>query len=302
MIDFAVLSVMATLVLTVRLVRDLRPTAVAAGVERWSQRFGLTVTDDVRPFLLRRRRTTWLGYALGLWLGMEAGAVAQLLLSDQRWSLAGTLATQAGWWVAGGTGAVLGGCLGARVSPTTGPLVARARAVTISDYVDPVERALAPVAAVAALAGGLAPLAVGAAGGAAATAAAAGIGGVLVVGIAEAVARGTVRRSQRASSTHLLAWSDALRSETVRTALSAGALLAVATLVVSIPALLTASGSPGEPGAASLWALLGLVVVLAASGVRSMLTDPARHFLRRLWPATAAELTEHERPSMAAAR
>ncbi|RIX27945.1 hypothetical protein [Amnibacterium setariae] len=288
-------SVFAVLAAVLIALPALRPRKVEAAVGRWSQRFGLGITADVRPFLLRRRRATWIGYAAGVAVGIELSTLLRLVVPPAAPALLQGFVVQGGALLVGGLGLLAGGWLAASLTPPAGPRVARERAVAVADYVEPFERRLVPAAAVVATVSGLLPLLLGAPRERAATALAAGLSALLVAAVAEAVAVLVTTRPQRAGTAAQLAWADALRADVARTVLGAGALLAVGTIVVSAPVVIAAVDRRADESADQLLIAYGVLALLAVLSVRAMRQGSARYFLRRLWPATAAELARNER-------
>jgi hypothetical protein len=245
----------------------------------------------VLPVLIRQRRATAIGYALGSAIGAETTVLLQSaahLFSD---GTERTLGFQASWFVVGGMGALLGGAIGARSVRADGPRLARGRAVTIEDYVEPLERWIPWTAATVAAAVSLLPLLLGGP----RSALVPGIAAVATVLAASLAARWIIARPQRADSVITLAWDDALRAEAVRNLLGGAGVVALATLIFSLPTALARLGVAARTVDLQLWASMGFCIVLLVLAVASSRRRPARYFLRRLWPGTAAELAENER-------
>lgn len=105
-----------------------------------------------------------------------------------------------------------------------------------------------------------------------------------------------VSRPQRADSTVSLAWDDALRADSVRDLIGGAEVVVLITPVVSVPAALRSVGITARTTDLRLWTSMGVCTVLLVLAIRSMRQRPAGYFLRRLWPATAAQPAGHERP------
>ena len=285
-------SIEAGFLLVLLLIPAFRRKKLVRAAVRASERSGLALTPAMLPVLIRRRRATWIGYALGSAIGFEATVLLQAGTHLLRGGIGGSFGFQGSWFFVGGLGALLGGVLGARSVRLEGPRVARGRAVTVADYVEPAERSLPWFTAAIAMVASLVPVlhgsgAVGLAPGAAA---------VATVGVSALVARWIVSRPQRADSTVSLAWDDALRSGAVRNLFSGAVAIALVTLIVSVPTALTSFGLTARSTDLQLWASMGVCAVLLVLAILSERARPARYFLRRLWPGTAAQLAEHERP------
>lgn len=106
------------------------------------------------------------------------------------------------------------------------------------------------------------------------------------------VARRLLDRPQVATSTHELAWDDALRARTLRDLVGA-----VITLGVVMPVMLlsvvTEALPAGWPENRAIGVLMGLTAaILVGAGVMavvSLVLDPRRHVRSRLWPEAAPQ-------------
>ncbi len=176
-----------------------------------------------------------------------------------------------------------------------GPRIARATAPEHGDYVARHERWGAWVAAGAATLVAVGLAAVDAAGVldlgevplglAAATA----VLPWVAVGLDAAVARRLLDRPQVATSTHELAWDDALRARTLRDLV--GVVITVAVVMPVMLASVVAEGLPGGwPENPAVGVVMGLIAaILGAAGVMTVVSlalQPGRHVRTRLWPAS----------------
>lgn len=107
---------------------------------------------------------------------------------------------------------------------------------------------------------------------------------------AEWVSSALVSRPQPAVSEQLLRWDDALRAQTLRDLVSvplmAGGIVVVASLFAS-PDWPVFAGTIGQVvGSVATYATL--IALMVVAGV-SIAMEPARYYLKRLWPAQYAE-------------
>ncbi len=266
------------------------PAGRRSAAERYARAVDLdlgALRAVVEQRLARRERAGALGAAAGAWV--TVGLLATVALPSSWLAALAPIGFLAGAAVAYAAVAWRdsGGPL------RDGPRIARATAPGHDDYVPRHERWGAWVAAgvATALAVGLVVVdAVGALdlgrvplGLAAVTAALPWVLAALDV----AVARRLLDRPQVATSTHELAWDDALRARTLRDLVGV-----VITVAVVLPVMLlsvVADGLPGGwPDNPAVGVVMGLTAaILGAAGVMalvSLVLDPRRHVRSRLWP------------------
>ena len=188
--------------------------------------------------------------------------------------------------------------IGARSIRIPGRRIARDHAVTVEDYVDPVERRAAWIIAAIALAIGLVDLIHGGRGPDALIAATTGFGALAVIAGTALVSRLIVARPQRADTTVLLAWDDALRAATLRFITQSATVIALLSLVGTLPIAVASTGIRVDREGMQMGTVWAVVAVFVVGGIWGMRQRPARYFLRRLWPGTAAEADANERAAM----
>ncbi len=254
-----------------------------------SRRLGLALPPELMETVRRRvTRRTFAG-AAGAFLAtvaavavLTAGVVTPLRDIGTIWFVLGA------YFAGLSVGAALSAVTEQPGGDDTRPRVARAGAVTVADYVAPVDRIGARVVV------GLAALAL------LISAVVAGNGGelprlttgVAIVALAvaslvffEIASRRIIDRGQPVGSTAELAWDDALRASALRDIITAPIVLGFWGLVFN------ASDHANEGGPAGTVTLIVLAILLASAfGVAlfSLTTRPAQHYLRRLWPDVAA--------------
>ena len=306
-------------------------SAVAARTERLARRVNLRLDDDVRPKVLRfeRRRQ------LGGWVGASAGAIVAALLAPGGPPV-GSFAVVIGMLGGAAVGTALAALVqvrrlhpaatasataGAREGATAGTSTGRLTPVGIDDLVPRFERY--GMRYTAAIATAITVIALGflAAGDALVPEAGRTVAASLVflalsviaVLAWELAARRIVRRRPVGGATPALAWSDALRSVTLRDMI---ALPLIACLYGPFT-LLTATGVGTVDSLAHFIVAftLGAIVVFSLIAVAIALVviyspgtgrHPAQHYQRRLWPAialtpTARTLTPDPKPALATA-
>jgi MFS family permease len=213
--------------------------------------------------------------------------------------VAAVLAIQAGTYVGDGpasalwvivgavlVGSLVGGTVAAFTSSTAiasdQPRVARSRAVSVADYLAPLERVGAWVLVVASVVVAVTMSVVGVGGAVFPVALFAGLGAVTLVMFEVASAR-IVDRSQPAGSTADLVWDDAMRSSVLRDLISGSLALGGLGLILGIVQLV---GSSAGLATAETTNISG--PALSAVGLALSLYSRAgwsqRYFLGRLWP------------------
>ena len=275
-------------------------SAIAASAERLARRVNLELDDAVRPQVERFQRRRMLGTGLGAALGGAAG----VLLAPDGDSIT-VYAIMIG--VFGGT--AIGAALAALVhlrpaAPRDGASVARLAPVQIDDLVPRSERFGMRYTAVAATAVTLTALAVltsvDALAPTAQTVTVAAIV-LLIIGIMSVVTwellAGRIARSRPVSGdVQALAWSDALRSLTLRdmvafplTACLYGPLaLLTATTVGAVDSLARTVTGFALGGIVLVAAVIAIVLAIAALNPSSG-RHPAQHYQRQLWPEIAVQ-------------
>lgn len=173
-----------------------------------------------------------------------------------------------------------------------GPRLARVPRPTPGDYVAPIERVGARIlVAIGALSAAIV-VALPIAAETRLIVGAAALGAIVVLIAVEWVSSALVARPQPAVSELLLRWDDALRAQTLRDLVSIPLAFGGLAVFAALPTLGAWAGALGVAGvvAGSLLAnvvfVAGLVVLAFSVALR-----PARHYLKRLWPAQYAEAT-----------
>lgn len=232
---------------------------------------------------------------LGLVLGAPQGLTGDTGTTDGLGGMLWALIVIGASFAGAATGAAWAGARQARrAAPEPGPRVARPTALTLADYVAPLElwgARLMVLAPAVALAVGLIIATVV---DTVAPAELLNVGTVLAVivgptalAIGEAVERQLLDLPRAAGSSLELAWSDALRARVLRDVVTAPLAIGV---YACFALLLAASVGIGDPVIANgLRGLTGLGVFgLAAIAAVSAASRPQRHFRRRLWPRDGA--------------
>lgn len=244
----------------------------------------LVLPDALRPVVTERVALRNRGAALGLVAGIATTALVLATNDANSAQFASPFLLIGGAFAGVAVGVALAA---ARASAPLDPQAvkyARPSAVTLDDYVAPLERAGARIVVA------LAVITVGAA-----IATGAAVSGVLiglvVLGVAalivfEVAGRRIVGRGQPAESPTHLAWDDAVRASVLRDMVTAPIILGADAVVVAGGALV--DHLLGGSDLAQI--AIVVVCVLAAAGlaIASITSNPQRYFLRRLWPAGAA--------------
>jgi len=274
-------------VLIVALVVILATSRLATSVRNLGRAVGLAVPEALEAKLGSRIRGSRLTFTLGSLVGL-AVTTAALVLSgapsdDENPALI--------WLLAGGV--VAGGSLASAIYALTakpvlpeGERIARSGAVTLNDYLDPVDLVGARLAVGAGILSlGVALLVVPET----VSAAAALIVVLAAVSLVffEIAIRRILDRPQPAGSTAELAWDDALRGLSMRNIASAPMSFGVwGGLAVLLNVWLDGT-SPLASGFAGGAALVLFLATFAAAAW-SIATKPPQRYLRRLWPDVAA--------------
>ncbi len=283
-----VLAALAGVALLTILALSFSPRFRAAQARRLSRSVGLALTDDVAPIVERalaiRQRATVAGALAGLALGGTTAAIGPFELVQQ-WVLI------AGFFLGVGVGSAVGAVL-ARPRADAGARIARSREVALRDYVMPLEltgaRVLIGVVALGATL--VAALLVGNPRETTSLVSLVVVSALAVAALVvfELLGRAIVAQPSPARDVTRLAWEDALRAETLRSLVTAP--LTVGCVAVMLTVVGVAGALPLGPAAIILGAVVPLVVLAAvvAIGIVALASTPQRHFLRALWPETAA--------------
>ncbi|WP_120338461.1 hypothetical protein [Cryobacterium soli] len=292
--------------LTVVFAWQLRPGAAIRpdALRDTARRAGLAITPEVEPVLIARIRSRNRGTLIGTLIALIVATVSLMALPQS---------ADGGLWsglmiiVMTGLGGAVGLCVAefrsALVSLGDRPRVARAPTPSRADYLSTVDLWCAPIAVAVS---GVALAAVALVilvdpdevlRGASipslwwpgfmlwiVSLAAAGVGRILSTRL--------VGRGQPAGSDMELAWSDALRSWTLRALVQTPALGALCSLVVVLTSVSSAaSGQSGIGTALSVaFSIVPLVMGMVGVALLSMGSRRPPHYLSRLWPDVAAEL------------
>ncbi|ANP71132.1 hypothetical protein [Cryobacterium arcticum] len=296
-------------VMTVVFAWLLRPSAVVRpnALRDTARRAGLAITPEVEPVLIARIRSRNRGTLIGTLIALIVATASLVALPD---SLDGGIWSALMIIVLTGLGGAVGLCVAefrsAHVSLGDRPRVARSPTPSRGDYLSTVDLWCAPVAVAVS---GVAMAAVA----------------VLIladpdnvfrdasipslwwpgfllwivsltsIGVGRILSTRLVGRGQPAGSDMELAWSDALRSWTLRALVQTPALGAFCSAVVVMTSLSTAvvTRQSGIATAVSLTSSVVLLVMslgLAGASVFAMESRRPPHYLSRLWPDVAAEL------------
>jgi len=250
---------------------------------RRAYRLGITLPANLEAEVVHRLMARQRGAAIGgILLTALAAAAFQWELGVDNDS------DQTGLFIVGAAFAGIGigasvAALAARVAADPDRVrVARSNAVTVRDYVAPLElvgaRSVVIAAVVALIVGavlaatgsdiGLYPIAVFA------------VSGAVSLAVFEVVSRRIVDRPQPAGSTAELVWDDAVRASTLRDLVTAPLALGAYCLIFGVFGV-TGTGAP-----VLVVTIVGgiFVAALVAAAIVTMVIRPDGYFLRRLWP------------------
>lgn len=256
---------------------------------------GIGLTDDLLPAVRARLALQQRGTALGGLLGLGTAALLVLNETELARSTFGSL-TFAGIAIAGMS---VGNALTAVRPDSRGdadqPRLARAGAVSLADYIAPLEHSGA-FAAVALSVSTMFIFIIGSS--VMHPAPLLWRSGPLILAalsaasliVFEVAGRRILRRGQPAGSPTELAWNDALRAQRLRSLISAPLVLGAYGTFASLSATSTAftliGGRPFAVGFAT--ANLAFTVIAVVVLIMLWITKPQRFFLRRLWPNAEA--------------
>ncbi|WP_411698138.1 hypothetical protein [Conyzicola sp.] len=252
-----------------------------------SYRYSVDIRVDLPARLEPGVSSRFVAQGRGATIGGLSFAVAAVL-ALQGGILVGDGPSSSLWLVFGAV--LVGSLVGSTVAAFTGstaiasdqPRVARSRAVSVADYLSPLERVGAWVLVGASVVATVAMSVIGVGGAVFPVALLAGLGAVTLVMFEVASSR-IVDRSQPAGSTADLVWDDAMRSSILRDLISGSLALGGLGLILGAVQLagVSAGLSAAEMSNISGPLLSGVGLVLA---LYSRTGRPQRYFLGRLWP------------------
>lgn len=285
-LDLILAAVLLAMTLVI-IVLSFVPAYVASAARALSRSAGLALPDELAPRIrarvARRIRAVAAGASASIVISVALLATGLLQPSQRIGDV---------WLVLGAyfAGMAVGAAINATTDrPTTdenGPRLARSGAVSLADYVSPLERIgarvmvglAALVLVVSLLATGLGPARV--------------TSGFAILALAlaslvlfEIAGRRIVDRPQPVGSPTELAWDDALRAGSIRELVTAPLVVgAWGTMFVGADQLFSSQIING------LWAVAGLALAggYCAVAIYSVVSRPQQYYLRRLWPEVAA--------------
>lgn len=283
------LAAAAALAMIVIVACTFSPGYRRSRAERMSASVGLALTESVRPEVERaiaiRIRAAGIGAVLGIGLGVAIAAVNPA-------SGLGPWTFVAGMFLGLAAGNAVGALIARPRPAASGVRIARSRDVGLRDYVMPIEldgsRVTVGIAAATAII-----VAILLAGNPRETTSLVTVLVTTALAIAalvvlEVAGRALVARPSPAEDPTRLAWEDALRADTLRNLVTPTLTFAMIAVVMSVVGVFGAL--PPSPVSVVLGAVVPLVLLAAAIviGVVAIVSAPQRHYLRRLWPETAA--------------
>jgi hypothetical protein len=181
--------------------------------------------------------------------------------------------------IAGGTaGTTVAALTGRRAIPSDRPRVARAAAVTVADYMSPLERIGARAVVILSIVAAISAV-VAADDDAFPVVLFASLAAITLV-LFEVASRRLVDRSEPAGSTAELVWDDAIRALILRDMITAPLTMGAFSLLLGLAHVV---GDATGLGMTTVTGLIPTVVVLASS-FYSRASRPRRYFITRLWP------------------
>lgn len=251
------------------------PVFMTNRTQAFSESVGIKLVPELQNAVQRRLALRYRGIAIGA----EAGVIAGAFIVK---SYPATVEPFLAALVFAGvifTGPALGAAISSLFSrPHRDPdamQYARARTVTLEDYVPPLESWPARIGVVLSLIAVVIALLAGVDVRLPAILAALG---AVSLGFFEIVGRRIVARPQPAASPRELGWDDALRASVLRDMVTAPLVLGLYSLLLTLVAIF---------GSVQPTSLLFIIATLVISRL-SARTRPQRHFLRRLWDAPPA--------------
>ena len=266
------------------IVSTFNPGQRAARANNFARSVGLDIPDSLRPVITERVALRHRSGAIGMIVGIATIAFLLSMDPTSGENFASPFLLIGGAFAGLAIGVSFSAARAAAPIDPDGVKYARTNAVTLGDYVAPLERTGGRIVVGLAIATLVAALAVGAP-----------ISGILValtvLGIAallvfEIAGRRVVSRAQPAQSPSDLAWDDAVRASVLRDMITAPIILGADAVVVAGGALVTRllAGSDFANGAI----LMAVIVAAIALAVAAITSRPQRYFLRRLWPEVRA--------------
>jgi hypothetical protein len=248
---------------------------------------------EIGARVVARQRASALGGAVAVAL-----AVAFFALAGTESSPLTGLLIVGGAFVGIAVGAGLSSLVSSAKARPAETRVARLRAVTVGDYLAPIEfygaRVVVTIAvAVLVVVLSLTPDTASGPGPDTLVVALLGISAAVALALFELVSRRFVDRPQRAGTPVELAWDDVVRSSILRDLVTAPLLLGVYALLYG---LLEFSSRADATGAwvAGLVALFLIIIGLVVFAAVAVASRPQRHVIRRLWPDVGAPLATTE--------
>ncbi|WP_146072841.1 hypothetical protein [Cryobacterium sp. Y62] len=306
-----ILAALAMAGLGIRLAYISRAEPRKRMLHAYSQQVGLALVPEIVPELSRRLYRRERAGVVGSMVGLVVGA-AVLVAMDGSESLWNGLLVGVAMTVTSTIALILNDSRVAFTPVPDAPRLARSLLPRLADYVTPLDRTFSLSFLALATLGYVAVLGVIAinpeqvfddvsvrtilwpAGLLLALAAAASL-------LTWAAAGALLGRGQPASTFIELAWSDAFRSTTLRSLIGIPGIIAAVSTCVLFLSLSDAIDLP-EPGSVGevlvdSFAIVGPVLVFALIGwsVTSLRNRSTTHYLRRMWPETAAELIRRRR-------
>jgi len=256
----------------------------AARADGFARSVGLDLPASLRAAVTERVALRHRGGAIGMIVGIATSVFVLSIYPSSDQSFAAPFVLVGGAFAGLAIGVAITSARAAAPLDPTAVKYARTSAVSLSDYVAPLERTGARIVVGLAVAVAIASVIVGVP-----------LGGILVTLTAlaagalaffEVAGRRIVDRSQPAGSPAELAWDDAVRASVLRDIVTAPITLGAYAVVVSAAALVERllQGNDFANGAIVLAAVIA-AVTLATVAITSR---PQRYFLRRLWPEVKA--------------
>jgi hypothetical protein len=285
------------------IVVSFRSNSVLKGAARYADSLNVILPERlgllVGQRLAHRRRANLLGVAAGTILALPI-ALALPLEGNSLFPAPILLVLAAGF-----AGGAIGSALGSLQRPPFvdkhAVHVARPQAVGITDYVSKFERRSLWIIVALPIATLMVSTALNATGSATTPILPPGtfsgpltLLAILALIFSDVVGRRIIARAQPTASDDDLLWDDALRSVDVRGLLNAPTLLGVYATLISVSDLASAALNQEPEGATTILLNTGgfaLVAVIVVWALASLVTQPQRHFLRRLWPHYATLTT-----------
>lgn len=289
MIFLFVMAGLAAAAFLVFVVLSFVPSFRTRRAQSMANSVGLALIDPIRPAVQRavaiRLRAAGIGAVLALGIGVAVVSVWPVDTLGQ-WIVVAAV------FVGSGAGSAVGAFLTRPRPPATGPRVARSRDVRLRDYLMPLElvgaRVLVILASLSAVV--VSVLLVGNEHETTLLATLIGLAVLSVISLVlfEIVGRAVIARPSPAEDPTRLAWEDELRADTLRSLVTAPLTFGCVTVVFAV------MGGFGALPLTPVTIVLGaavpmvLIVALIAIAVIATVSTPQRHYLRVLWPETAA--------------